>query len=72
MRSLAYDFSMIIKMADKGSCVVVWDRSDCIVEAEKQLGDKKDTAILVMKFYTFSKMFRSLKCQGKIIQKELK
>lgn len=52
MRSLAYDFSMIIKKADKGSCVVVWDRSDCIVEAEKQLRDKKDTAILVMKFYT--------------------
>ena len=46
MRSLAYDISMIIKKADKGSCVVVWDRS------EKQLGDKKYTAILVMKFYT--------------------
>ena len=52
MRSLAYDISMIIKKADKGSCVVVWDRNDCIVEAEEQLVDKKDTAILVMKFYT--------------------
>ena len=34
------DCSFIIKKADKGSCVVVWERNDYIVEAEKQLGDK--------------------------------
>ena len=31
---------MVIKKADKGSCVVIWDRSDYIMEAEKQLNDK--------------------------------
>ena len=41
MRSLANDRSIIIKTnADKGSCVVVWDREDYIAVAEKQLSDK--------------------------------
>ena len=40
LKRLANDYSMIIKKADKGSCVVVWDRNDYIVEAEKQLRDK--------------------------------
>ena len=40
MRSLANDRSIVIKKADKQSCVVVWDREDYIVEAERQLGDK--------------------------------
>ena len=39
VRSLADDRSIVIKKADKGSCVVVWDRWDYIKEAEKQLGD---------------------------------
>ena len=38
MRSLAN--SIVIKKAYKGSCVVGWDREDCIAEAEKQLSDK--------------------------------
>ena len=33
--------TMVIKGADKGSAVVVWDRDDYIQEAEKQLGDKE-------------------------------
>ena len=33
--------SVIIKEADKGSGVVVWDRKDYLKEAEKQLGDKE-------------------------------
>ena len=33
------DKSIIIKGADKGSALVVWDREDYIKEAEKQLGD---------------------------------
>ena len=36
---MANDYSMIIKKADS-SCVVVCDRNDYIVEAEKQLRDK--------------------------------
>ena len=40
LKRLANDYSMIIKKADKGSCLVVWDRNNYIVEAEKQLRDK--------------------------------
>jgi len=39
--SLRNDTSIIIKEADKGSCVVVWDRDDYLKEAGKQLGDEK-------------------------------
>ena len=39
-RSLAGDRSIVIKKADKGSAVVLWDRNDYIKEAEKRLGDK--------------------------------
>ena len=39
MRALANDRSIVIKKADKGSCVVVWNRNDYIAEAEKQLSD---------------------------------
>ena len=35
MRSLADDRSLVIKKADKGSCVVVWGRNDYLTEAEK-------------------------------------
>ena len=38
-RSLAEDRSIIIKPADKGSCVVVWDREDYLAEEYKQLSD---------------------------------
>ena len=37
---LKNDKNIIIKSADKGSAVVVWDRKDYIKEAEKQLGDR--------------------------------
>ena len=40
VRSLANDRNIVIKKANKGSCVVIWDRSDYIMEAEKQLNDK--------------------------------
>ena len=36
---LKNDKNIVIKSADKGSAVVVWDREDYIKEAEKQLGD---------------------------------
>ena len=63
----------------KGSCVVVWDRNDYIVEAVKQLGDKNiyqdvnfSDRILRDLVDKSNKMFRSLKSQGKITKKELK
>ena len=39
--TLRDDPSIIIKEADKGSGVVVWDKQDYLAEAEKQLGDKE-------------------------------
>ena len=41
VRSLAGDRSIVIKKVNKGSCVVIWDRNDYLLEAEKQLKDKK-------------------------------
>ena len=41
MYSLKDDKSIIIKGADKGSVVIVWDREDYIKEATKQLEDKE-------------------------------
>ena len=41
MRSLQNDRSVVIKPADKGSAVVVWDRNDYLKEAERQLCDEK-------------------------------
>ena len=41
LRNLASDRSIIINGADKGSSVVVWDRADYILEAEKHLNDKR-------------------------------
>ena len=42
MRSLQNDRSVVIKPADKGSSVVVWNRTDYLKEAKMQLSDKKD------------------------------
>ena len=39
MRSLAEDRSIIIKTADKGSYVVVWDREDYLAKGYKQVCD---------------------------------
>ena len=39
MRSLQNGRSVVIKLADKGSAVVVWDRNDCLKEAKRQLSD---------------------------------
>ena len=40
LRSLADDKQIVIKKADKGSCVVIWDRDDYLAEAERQLKDE--------------------------------
>ena len=39
MRGLAENRSIVIKPADKGSCVVVWDKLDYLAEAENHLKD---------------------------------
>ena len=39
INSLRNDASIIIKEADKGSGIVIWDREDYLKEAESQLGD---------------------------------
>ena len=40
MHNLAEDWSIIIKPANKGSCVVIWDREDYLVEGYRQLSDQ--------------------------------
>ena len=40
MRNLQGDRNVIIKLADKGYAVVIWDRNDYLKEAEKQLSDR--------------------------------
>ena len=54
MRSLADDRSIVIKKADKGSCIVVWDRNDYIREAEKQLKDQNVYTKVAFKDKTLS------------------
>ena len=41
MHSLQNDRSAVIKPADKGFAVVVWERNDYLKEAERQLSDGK-------------------------------
>ena len=79
MHSLADDRSIVIKKADKGSSVVVWDHNDYVMEAEKQLSDAnvyKDVSfnenILQDLVGTSNKLFENLKAKGKISKKQLK
>ena len=76
MRYLVDDRSIVIKKADKGFSVVVWDHYDYSVEAQKQLKDENvykgvefTKKILQDLAETSNKMFRSLKTKGKIDQK---
>ena len=71
VRSLADDRSIVIKKADKGSCVVVWDRNDYLLDAERQLSDTKvyrgvsNTENILSKLSeTSNRMFSSLKRRG--------
>ena len=78
MRSLADDKQIVIKKADKGSCVVVWDRDDYLLEAERQLKDEK-----IYRSVTFNekliedftecsnKMFKDLRRGGHLSEKQL-
>ena len=79
IRSLQNDRSVIIKPADKGSAVVVWDRQDYLKEAERQLSDssiykevkvtEKDLAVL---FDKSKKIFANLERRNIIQEKEKK
>ena len=79
IRSLADDWYTVTKKADKGSCVVIWDRNDFITEAEKQLSDKvvymqvsfkeKNMCDLVE---ISNRFFRDLRLDGHISEKEMK
>ena len=77
MRNLQGDRNVIIKLADKGSAAVIWDRNDCLKEAEKQLSDRsnyletkvigKDLVDLVEQS---NKMFENLQITSLIQEKE--
>ena len=76
---ICYDRSIVIKKADKGSCIVVWDRNDYLREAEKQLKDQNVYRKVDLKDKTLSQLvdcsnrfFKNLKMKGHITEKELK
>ena len=73
IRSLAGD-----KKANKGSCMVVWDGLDYLVEAEKQLEDRKvyqevrfSENILTDLVEKSNTMFKNLRRKGVISEKEI-
>ena len=79
VRSLANDRNIVIKKADKGSCVVIWDRSNYIMEAEKQLNDKavykdvkSDKDFIANLTGKSNRLFESLKWRQLITEKEFK
>ena len=77
MRSLQNDRSIVIKQADKGPAVAVWDRLDYLREAERQLSDGKtyeetritanDQAELMEKI---NNLFSNLRRKNVIIENE--
>ena len=79
MRGLAEDLSVVIKPADKGSCVVVWDKLDYLAEAENHLRDKntyKDVKFgdddLVKLVEQSNKMFKQLLSKQNVSTSEFK
>ena len=79
MGSLADDRSIIIKKANKGSCIVVSDRNNYLTEAEKQLEDQNVyrkiafmDKILSQLVDCTNKFFKNLKMKDHITEKELK
>jgi len=79
MKNLAADRSIVIKPADKGSCVVVWDRQDYLAEAHRQLDDNTTYQTFVNSEGFSSKLsqqsnslFKKLADNKSITDKELK
>ena len=78
-KALAADKTIVIKALDKGSSVVVWDRSDYLQEASRQLQDKsiyEDVRfrenILIDLVERSNDIFKSLFSHKLISEKELK
>ena len=74
LRSLADDRSIVVKKADKGSCIVVWDRNDYLREAEKQVKDQNVYRKVAFKYKTqlvdcSNRFFRNFKMKGHITEK---
>ena len=76
---LVIDRNIVIKKADKGSCVVIWDRSDYIIIAEKQLKEKAvykdvnfDKGLIPNLTRKSNRLFESLKRRQLITVKEFK
>ena len=40
LQDLMYDKNIVIKHADKGSAIVIWDKQDYLKECQLQLGNK--------------------------------
>ena len=79
IRSLADYESIMIKKADKGSCVVVWDRNDYLLEVETRLSGTKvyrdvnsTESILSKLSETSNRIFSSLKRRGILTEKQMK
>ena len=78
MRGLAEDQNIIIKPADKGSCVVVQDRGDYLAEADRQLKDNETyesssfkDADLIKLVEKSNSIFQSLRKRKLITEEEL-
>ena len=76
---MADDRNIIIKKADKESCIVIWGKNDYLMEAEKQLSHEdvypevsNRESILSNLAEMSNKMFSSLKKRGYITEKQLK
>ena len=79
LRNLADDRTIVIKGADKGSSVVIWDREDYLQEASKQLRDTNiyedvnfNQNILTGLVERSNKIFSRLCIRKLISEKELK
>ena len=80
LRGLAADKTIVIKGADKGSSVVLWDRSDNLHEASRQLLQDQNIYenvrfnenILTDLVAKSNKIFKCLCCHKLISEKELK
>ena len=79
IEALADDYIIAIKRPDKGSCVVVWNRMNYLLEAKKQLSvtnvyksvDFKEK-LLADLVESSSNIILNLKRKGFMSQKELK
>ena len=80
MRNLAENWSIIVKPADKGLCVVIWNREDYLPEGCRQVSDisqytdvkRFNQKLLSDLTKNSSRIFKKLHNNKLIIEKELK